>query len=82
LAKLLKAAWGVQYPDMTAQGKKVLTTALRIIASKGDFHLVNIDTDIRPHFASAPERGQGLVEAAIQIVVEAIAISSGDTKTA
>jgi hypothetical protein len=57
---------------MTEEGKKVLTTALRIIAANGHYELVQIDRDIRPYFESAPHRGQGIVEAAIQIVVEAI----------
>ena len=57
---------------MSEEGKKALTTALRIIALHPEYRLENIDEDIRPYFATAPQRGQGFVECAIQIVVKAI----------
>jgi len=58
---------------MNEQGKKVLTTALRIIAGQPKrVELVEIDSDIRDYFATAPQRGKSLVEFAIEVVVEAI----------
>ncbi|HEY4361807.1 MAG TPA: hypothetical protein VGN17_12585 [Bryobacteraceae bacterium] len=62
---------------MTEQGRKALTAALRIIAANGKTELVTIEPGIRSYFASASLRGEGMLEAAINVVVEAIEKSAG-----
>jgi hypothetical protein len=57
---------------MTDQGKKALRQALQIIAGQPRIELINIEADISPYFASKLGHDGNLVNAAIEVVMEAI----------
>ena len=52
--------------------KRKLKTALRIISKGGEVNPSTVDLDLRDYYASAPQRGISVLDAAIEAVVDAI----------
>ena len=58
---------------VTNEQEQNLKTALRIISRGGQFDPMKVDEDLRDYYTSAESKGTTPLEAAIQVVVDAIA---------